>query len=104
MASLLVRVLLCLVLVDDDLLSLALFQDFAYDRSTLYNGLTDLDTIFRSDSQNFIDSYGFSNLSVQLFYVDDIAFCDLLLLSAGLDNCIHDFLPPLIRARQYRWF
>ena len=80
--------LLGLVLEDDDLLALAVLDDGSIDGSAFHHGSAELGLVTQ-DSQNLVELDLVACLVVQLLDEQDIAFCDLVLLTTGLDDCMH---------------
>ena len=93
MALLLANVLLGLILEDYDLPALAMLYDLCLGANALNIGLADRNSIAVSHHQ-YIEIDGIANLGVELFDEDLIARFDLVLLTAGNDNSVHQKLPP----------
>ena len=85
---LLALVLLCLVLEDDDLLVLVLRSNGSGHFRVL-NILADLDIRTVRDHDD-VEGNLCAHFCAQLFHLDDIAFGNLVLLSAVFDDCVHD--------------
>ena len=55
-------------------------------------------------SQHLVKCYGLACACAQSFYLNDIAFCYLVLLSACCNNRVHKKAPPMFITRQLRCF
>jgi len=88
--------LLGVVLEDADLLALAVLHDGSLDRSTLNNGGTEGCVLAVQDSQDLLKLDGFAGLDGQLLDEEHVALCDLVLLTAGHDDCVHFFFNSFI--------
>ena len=86
MAVLTTVTLLCLVLGYDNLLVLTLLYDLACNSSLQ---ITSLNAAFIRDCKDFIESYLFTGFTSKLLNEDLVSDCNLVLLSACLDNCVH---------------
>ena len=91
--------LLALVLVNDNLVTTALFLDFSLDNGPLDVWRADLDVLVYCDQQDLIELHGVAHVrSLQKLVFKHHAFVHAVLLSTGLNNCIHELNTP-IRAR-----
>ena len=88
--DLLLLVLLGLVLQDMDLLALAVLNDVGGNGSALNVGSAAGERIAQLKGENLIKGNRFPLVYFELFDEDDVAFRDLVLLSAGFDNCVHE--------------
>ena len=89
-ADLLLFVLLGLVLQNVDLLTLAVLDDGSFDNGTLDIGSTGNETCVGTCSKNRIKCNGVAVIDFELFGEYDVAFLDLVLLSAGYENSKHE--------------
>src|SRR3954452_13644249 len=71
----------------DDLLVLALLDDFTCDRRTLDERGAVGQVLAISEQQNIREDTFFTDFSIQEVHVDDVTFCDAMLSAAGFDNC-----------------
>ena len=81
--------LLRVVLEDADLRALAVLDDLGLHGSALHNGGAEGGLVAVQDSQHLIELHGVAGLVVQLLDEDHVALGDLVLLSAGLNDCVH---------------
>ena len=91
MALTLTITLLGIVLEDTNLLALAVLNDGSLHRSARHNGSAKGGLLPVKDRQNLIELHGVAGFVVQLLDEDHVALCDLVLLSASLNNCMHMF-------------
>ena len=89
MTDLLLLVLLRLVTKNMDLLALAVLNDIGSNGSALNVGSAAGERI-ALNCKNLIKGYGFAFVDVELFYEKNVTLGDLVLLSAGFDNCKHE--------------
>ena len=86
-------VLLGLVLVDDDLGALDLAEDFALNLRALNHGRADHHTVVLAQHQNF-EVHRVALLGVELLDIDHVVLLNTILLTTGLNNCVHvKYLP-----------
>ena len=88
--------LLGVILEDADLLALAVLHDGSLNGSTLNNGSTEGCVLAVQDSQDLLELNGFAGLDGQLLDEEHVALCDLVLLTAGHDDCVHFFFNSFI--------
>ena len=72
MTLLLVQILLGLILVNDNLLSLVLLQNLAYNLYAVYNGCADCNSLTVYDHQRFKRDFS-TYFSVKLLDIDELA-------------------------------
>ena len=89
MTLLFALVLLGLILIDDDLLRLHLSENLAFDLCALNYGRADLSRFTIANEQNLFKSNRFVCLCVDLFYEDNVALLNTVLLATGLNDCVH---------------
>ena len=84
--------LLGLVLEDDDLLTLAVFHNGSVHGSALHHGSAELGLVTQ-DGQDLVELDLVAGLLRQLLDEEDVALGHLVLLTAGLNDCMHWFAP-----------
>ena len=89
-------ILLCLILEDHDLRGFAVFQNFTGYSCALNIGIAELGFANLAASQNTVESDGLISGDIQLFDVDDLALGHFDLLTAGLNNCVHEITSLLL--------
>ena len=77
------------VLERDDLLAAALANDFSADRCAVHDGPADRRVVAIGDQQDTPDRDGLAGLSVEQLDFEFGADFHAVLLSAGLDDCVH---------------
>lgn len=80
--------LLGLVLKDDNLLALAVFHHGGVHGSAFHHGGAELGRVAQ-DGQDLVKLDGVTGFLGQLLDEQNVAFRDLILLSAGLNDCMH---------------
>ena len=91
---------LSLVLVDADLLVLALLVDFAIDAGAFNIRGSDFGG-FPTDEENFADGDFAPGFRVDFLNVDLVADGDLDLLSTRFDDCVHGYSSLLLFETRY---
>ena len=92
MTALAVGVLAALFLEGDDLLALAMFDDFAGDRGALDQRRTQLGAV-AAQHQNFAEGQLGADIAGQAFHRQDGVLGHFILFSAGADDRIHGLIP-----------
>ena len=82
-------ILLGLVGEDNNLLRLAVLENLCGDARAFNRGSSDYNAVILADGNDLVKGDLLLRLCVQLFDEYDIAGLNLLLLSAGFDNCVH---------------
>ena len=94
MALLFAIILFGLILENDYLLALAMLQHLSFSANAFENGLADLN-VFAFSQHQYVEIDVFADLVVELLDHDLTADLDLVLLTAGYDDCVHLLFPPL---------
>ena len=85
----LVIALLGLVLVDTDLLALAVLNDSGFHLRALHHGSAELGVFAVNDRQNLIEGNGVARLDGELLNEQGVALVHNILLTAGNDDRLH---------------
>ncbi len=88
-------VLTAALLEDLDLLVLADVQHVGGHRRAIDSRSADQRVAFAADHQHFVKRDHIAGFRAELLNAQDVAFGDAVLLTAGLDHCIHDHVPFL---------
>src|ERR1700760_3993013 len=75
-------------LEDDDLLRAVLRHDLGRDLRALHEGLADRDLV-AADHQHFLERDARADIAGELLDAEAVAFRNAVLLTAGLDHCVH---------------
>ena len=87
-------VLLGVVLEDTDLLGLGVLENFGFDDSAFDVRLADHGFVIVGKEHDFVKANRFADFSAELFHEKNVAVLNLVLLAAGFDYCIRDFISP----------
>jgi len=91
MALTLTVTLLGIVLEDTNLLTLTVLDDLGLHGSTSHDGSAEGGLFAVQNCQDLVELHGVTGLVVQLFNENHVALCDLVLLAASFNNCMHMF-------------
>ena len=83
------------VLEDADLLALAVLHHGSVHAGALHHGGAEGGAVAVEDSQDLVEGDLGVGLGLQLFDEEGVALGHLVLLSAGLNNCVHRISTPL---------
>ena len=83
-------VLLCLVGHNVNLLTATVLYDVCGNLCSYNVGSSGLEACAVLKCENLIEGNLITLGCVKFLYVDDVALCDLVLLSAGFNNCEHE--------------
>jgi len=84
------------LLENKNLIGLSLLHYLGDDLSPVNNRLSDFDIITVDHHQDVRQLNGITDTSLQFFDPQFIAGCDLILFTAGANNCVHE-IPPTIQ-------
>ena len=85
----------CFIFKNKNLLSLTMFNNFSSYFSAVNNGFADFNIAVSNNSQNFVKNDFTASFNVQFFNVQNIAFANAVLFTAGFNDCVRLFAPPL---------
>jgi len=82
------------VLEDTDLLALAVLDHSGVHLRALHHGSAELRVLTIDDGQNLIEHHGVASIHVQLLDEQSVTLADVVLLTAGNDNSLHNLVAP----------
>ena len=82
------------VLEDTDLLTLAVLHDGGIHLRAIHHGSAELGVLAIHDGQHLIENHGITSVDVQLLDEQSVTLADVVLLTAGNDNSLHNLVAP----------